>query len=87
LEASEYAEAIIVADGLAWNGKSRDLIQFYGIDELGRQMLVTALYWRCLTFAIDPDFKWIQDRLLNLVQRYSRTVAEIALPAFPNIKS
>jgi uncharacterized protein (TIGR02569 family) len=76
----KYAEAIIVADGLTWNGKGRDFIQFYEMDELGRQMLVRALYWRCLTFAIDPDFEWIQDRL-NLVQRY-RTAAEIVCDSF-----
>jgi Ser/Thr protein kinase RdoA (MazF antagonist) len=41
---ARYAEAIIVADALTWNGKGRELIQYYGTDEDGRQLLVRALY-------------------------------------------
>ena len=67
---TRYAEEIIVVDGLTWHGKGRELIRFYGSDELGSQMLVRALYWRCLTWAIDPDLKWIRSNLVDLVERY-----------------
>jgi hypothetical protein len=73
---ARYAEAIIVADALTWNDKGRELIQYYGTDEHGRQLLVRALYWRCLTWAINLETEWMPDGLLNLVQRY-RTAAEI----------
>lgn len=73
---ARYAEAIVVADALAWNGKGHELIRFYGTDEIGRQLLVRALYWRCLVWAIDPETEWTLDGLLHLVQRY-RTAAEM----------
>jgi uncharacterized protein (TIGR02569 family) len=78
---ARYAEAIIVADALTWNGKGRELIQYYGTDEHGRQLLVRALYWRCLTWAINPETEWMPDGLLNLVQRY-RTAAEMVCKTF-----
>ncbi|KAM0433512.1 hypothetical protein ACHAPT_004392 [Fusarium lateritium] len=56
-----FAEAIVVADGLAWYGQGQDLVQIYGTDEVHLQMLVRALYWRCLTFAIDSDVPWVRD--------------------------
>lgn len=56
-----FAEAIAVADGLAWHGQSEDLVEMYGTDEVHLQLLVRALYWRCLTFAIDPDEAWVRE--------------------------
>ncbi|KAE9375994.1 phosphotransferase family protein [Stipitochalara longipes BDJ] len=75
---ARYAEAIIVADGLTWDGKGHGLIQFYGMDELGKQMLLRALYWRCLTWAIEPDHEWVREGVANTVQRY-RKATEIVL--------
>ncbi|KAH7232064.1 hypothetical protein MRS44_009565 [Fusarium solani] len=56
-----FAEAIAVADGLAWHGQSEDLVEMYGTDEVHLQLLVRALYWRCLTFAIDSDEAWVRE--------------------------
>lgn len=58
-----YAEAIVVADGLAWCGAGRELVEMYGTGELRAQLLVRAMYWRCLTFAIDPDLRWVEENL------------------------
>lgn len=58
-----YAEAIVVSDGLAWCGAGRELVELYGTDEVRAQLLVRAMYWRCLTFAIDPDTAWIKENL------------------------
>lgn len=58
-----YAEAIVVADGLAWHAQGRDLVELYGTDELRLQLLVRALYWRCITFAIDSDMDWIRGHI------------------------
>jgi hypothetical protein len=69
-----YAEAIIVTDGLTWHGKGRELIEFYGSDELGKQMLVRALYWRCLTWAIDSDLDWVRSNIADLVERYKLAI-------------
>ena len=78
---ARYAEAIIVADGLTWHGKGTELIQFYGVDELGKQMLVRALYWRCLTWAIDLDPKWTLEKTVDLVQRY-RVATDMVLEVY-----
>ncbi|KAM6525770.1 hypothetical protein FALCPG4_011305 [Fusarium falciforme] len=56
-----FAEAIVVADGLAWHGQGEDLVEMYGTEEVHLQLLVRALYWRCLTFAIDSDEAWVRD--------------------------
>lgn len=58
-----YAEAIVVSDGLAWCGAGRELVELYGTDEVRAQLLVRAMYWRCLTYAIDPDTRWIKENL------------------------
>ncbi|KAM5342107.1 hypothetical protein ACJ41O_015138 [Fusarium nematophilum] len=58
-----YAEAIVVADGLAWHGRGPELVELYGTDEVRWQLLVRALYWRCLTFAIDSDVEWVRENL------------------------
>jgi len=78
---ARYSEAIIVADGLSWHGKGTELIQFYGVDELGKQMLVRALYWRCLTWAIDLDPKWTLEKTVDLVQRY-RVATDMVLEVY-----
>jgi uncharacterized protein (TIGR02569 family) len=56
----EFAEAVLVADGLVDHGQGIDLIELYGTDELRLQILVRALYWRILTFAIQSDLVWIK---------------------------
>ncbi|KAJ6440552.1 dihydroxyacetone kinase [Purpureocillium lavendulum] len=58
-----YAEAIVVADGLAWHAEGRDLVELYGVDEVRIQLLVRALYWRVITFAIDTDVNWIREHI------------------------
>ncbi|KAH8884191.1 hypothetical protein GQ53DRAFT_797970 [Thozetella sp. PMI_491] len=50
---AEDSSAIAVADGLAWFGEGQGLIMFYGPSDLRLQLLVRALHWRILTFAID----------------------------------
>jgi uncharacterized protein (TIGR02569 family) len=59
-----YAEAIVVADGLTWHGEDRRLVELYGTDEVRLQLLVRAMYWRNLTWAIDTDLDWVQ-RYIN----------------------
>lgn len=85
---ADYAEAIIVADGLAWYGQGRELANAYlDLDfeiekqegsilfgheinaqqrrrrEFRVQLLIRALYWRMLTFAIDTDMDWVMANL------------------------
>lgn len=55
-----YAEAIVVADGLAWHKQGRELVELYGTDDVRLQLLVRALHWRCLTFAIDSIVDWVR---------------------------
>ncbi|PVH72600.1 phosphotransferase family protein [Cadophora sp. DSE1049] len=62
----EYANAIVAADGLAWIGRGADLVRLYVTDteaELKLQLLLRALYWRALTFAIDTDPRWVAENL------------------------
>ncbi|KAF9766219.1 hypothetical protein IL306_001401 [Fusarium sp. DS 682] len=60
---AEYAEAIIVADGLVWLKEGRELVEMYGFDHTRMQLLARALYWRCLSFAIDPILPWVSENL------------------------
>jgi hypothetical protein len=55
-----YAEAIVVVDGLTWHGQGRSLVDLYGIDEFRIQLLIRAMYWRNLTWAIDSNMDWIE---------------------------
>lgn len=55
----EFAEAVVVADGLVNHAQGIGLIELYGTDDLSLQVLVRALYWRILTFAIQSDLDWI----------------------------
>jgi uncharacterized protein (TIGR02569 family) len=73
---AEYAEAIIVADGLIWLGEGRELVEMYGTDHTRVQLLVRALYWRCLAFAIDSDVAWVKENLPNA--DFGRAVEVIA---------
>lgn len=57
---AEYAEAIIVADGLVWHGQGEALLSMFSVTEVRLQLLVRALYWRCLCFAIDPDMGFVE---------------------------
>ncbi|PNY21210.1 Uncharacterized protein TCAP_07262 [Tolypocladium capitatum] len=38
----------------------RGLIELYGTDEVLIQLIVRALYWRCITFTIDTDLDWVR---------------------------
>ena len=38
-----YAEAVVVADGLAWHGRGRELVEMLGTDEVRIQLLVRPL--------------------------------------------
>ncbi|KAF5251869.1 hypothetical protein FANTH_3051 [Fusarium anthophilum] len=60
---AEYAEAIIVADGLIWLNGDRKLVEMFGADQIRVQLLLRALYWRCLCFAIDPILPWVNENL------------------------
>ncbi|KAF5625705.1 hypothetical protein F52700_9071 [Fusarium sp. NRRL 52700] len=60
---AEYAEAIIVADGLIWLNEDRKLVEMFGTDHTRIQLLMRALYWRCLCFAIDPILPWVNENL------------------------
>ncbi|KAF5553814.1 ribosomal L1 [Fusarium mexicanum] len=60
---AEYAEAIIVADGLIWLNGDRKLVEMFGTDHTRMQLLVRALYWRCLCFAIDLILPWVNENL------------------------
>ncbi|KAF4493841.1 phosphotransferase family [Fusarium agapanthi] len=60
---AEYAEAIIVADGLIWLNGDRKLVEIFGTDHTRVQLLARALYWRCLCFAIDPILPWVNENL------------------------
>jgi hypothetical protein len=69
---ARYAEAIVIAGCLTWHGKGEDAIQYYGADDVGRQLLLRALYWRCLTYAIDPWAEWTKHDLFDLTQRHMK---------------
>ncbi|KAF5562653.1 ribosomal L1 [Fusarium napiforme] len=60
---AEYAEAIIVADGLIWLNEDRKLVEMFETDHTRLQLLVRALYWRCLCFAIDPFLPFVNENL------------------------
>ena len=60
---AEYANAVVVADALAWAGEGRGLLELYGTNELRLQLLVRAMHWRCLTFAVDTDLAWVRTHL------------------------
>jgi uncharacterized protein (TIGR02569 family) len=48
-----YGAAIVVADGLMWHGEGDELIGMYGTDADSIQLLVRALLFRTVTWAID----------------------------------
>ena len=60
---AEYANAVVVADALAWAGAGRGLVELYGTDELRLQLLVRAMHWRYLTFVVDTDLAWVRENL------------------------
>lgn len=47
------AAAIVVADGLMWNGQGDELIKIYGTDSDSIQILIRALLFRTVTWAVD----------------------------------
>lgn len=55
-----WAEAIIIADALAWHHQNADLVRSYGIDKLRLQLLVRAIQWRILAFCIDPEMSFVR---------------------------
>ncbi len=69
-----YAEAVVIVDGLTWWGDlGPKLVDMYLQDwelevyqkspEVRVQLLLRALYWRYVTFAIDPDLEWVRIHL------------------------
>jgi hypothetical protein len=62
----EFAEAIVVADGITWFGEGPELIRLFGTDSFRLQILVRALYWRILTFAIQSDLPWLEAHLPSM---------------------
>ncbi|KAF4456763.1 hypothetical protein F53441_1199 [Fusarium austroafricanum] len=78
---AEYAEAIIVADGLIWLDEGRELVEMYGTDHTRIQLLVRALYWRCLSFAIDSIVPWVNENLPKATFGHAiRIVGELYKP-------
>lgn len=73
---AEYAEAIIVADGLIGHGQGRELINMFATDMLRLQLLVRALYWRALCFAIDPDLNFVQTFLPRMRFSWAASLVE-----------
>ncbi|OAA54686.1 Aminoglycoside phosphotransferase [Cordyceps fumosorosea ARSEF 2679] len=68
-----YAAAIMVADGLLWEKEGEKLVRMYGTDADSTQLLVRALLFRIVTWAIDlpvmsesSDRQW-GERMLPLV--------------------
>ncbi|KAI9151314.1 hypothetical protein HJFPF1_08516 [Paramyrothecium foliicola] len=55
-----WAEAIVIADGLAWHQQDQKLVELYGLDEFRLQLLVRALYWRIMSFTIDPEMAFVR---------------------------
>ena len=62
----EFSEPVVVSDGLTDYGQGIKLIELYGTDELRLQVLVRALYWRMLTFAIQSDLPWIEKHMRTM---------------------
>ncbi|KAK4445733.1 hypothetical protein QBC34DRAFT_471489 [Podospora aff. communis PSN243] len=68
-----YAIAVVVADGLTRleEDEKKKLVDLFFRRlgevsvkrEVGVELLLRALYWRYLTFAIDPDLEWIKVNL------------------------
>ncbi|CAG9949310.1 unnamed protein product [Clonostachys rosea f. rosea IK726] len=56
-----YGEALIAADALIWSALGRELVVdlYGGLDETRIQLLVRALLYRCVAFAIDSDMRFI----------------------------
>lgn len=74
----EFSEAVVVADGLTGYEQGTELIELYGTDELRLQVLVRALYWRILTFAIQSDLPWLGKHMPNIdFERAVRLVIEV----------
>lgn len=68
-----YGAAIVVADGLLWHGEGEGLVRMYGTDADSIQVLVRALLFRIVTWAIDvpvvgadSDTAWAE-RMLPVV--------------------
>ncbi|CAH0002309.1 unnamed protein product [Clonostachys byssicola] len=56
-----YGEAIIAADALIWSAQGRELVVdlYGGLDGTRIQLLVRALLYRCVAFAIDSDMRFV----------------------------
>ena len=73
----EFAEAVVVADGIICFGEGPELIHLFGTDGIRLQILVRALYWRILTFAIQSDLPWLEAHLPRMdFDRAVRLVSE-----------
>lgn len=60
---ARYADAIVVADCLIWHGEGQELIEMFSIDVTDVQLLLRAVLWRCLTFAIDSDMEFVNEHI------------------------
>lgn len=56
----EYAEAVVLADGLTWQKFSIEEVKSVGWSVFRFQMLVRALIFRIITYAIDFDETFVQ---------------------------
>ena len=56
----EYAVAIFLADGMTWQGFSIEEVKVVGWDELRYEMLVRALIFRIVQYAIDLEEGFVE---------------------------
>ncbi|KAH7133101.1 phosphotransferase family protein [Dactylonectria estremocensis] len=86
----EYAEAIVITDGLAWHRQGRDLMEMLGVDGIRLQLLVRALFRRCITFAINSGMNFVRLRAPRVdfrgAARIVRTLIDEAKVASVNVE-
>ncbi len=73
---AEYAEAIMVADGMTWQGGGREMIELVGMGDFRVQMLVRALIFRIVTYCIDVDEGFVDRNLPNMDCEHAIGVVE-----------
>ena len=76
----EYAEAIVVADGLTWQEEGQEMARIPGLDWYRLQMLVRALIFRVVTYAIQFDEAFVESNMGRMdVERGVRIVERLCL--------
>ncbi|EFW14912.1 hypothetical protein D8B26_000440 [Coccidioides posadasii str. Silveira] len=75
----EYAEAIVVADGLIWHGEGENLVRVLGTDAFRLQMLVRALIFRLVpsSEALRQGHGLVDDEQPKAFVRAVRLVAQL----------